>query len=107
VIEVDGGNDQTGVVGTRLRLPLVVWVGPPYEDPLYSVPVQGVEVVWEVVGGGGSISAATGVTNASGRAQINWTLGASPGSNNQIVRASIPGFPGSSATFTASATVGP
>lgn len=107
VIEVDGGNDQSGVAGTTLGVPLVVWVGPPYPDALSANPVQGVEVVWEVVSGGGALSRATSITDASGRARVSWTVGATPGSGNQVVRASVAGLAGSPVTFTASATAGP
>jgi len=106
-IEVDAGNHQSGVAGTTLSVPLTVWVGSPYVDALYAESVQGVEVVWEVVGGGGSVSAGSSITNASGRARVTWTLGATLGTDNQTVRASVAGLAGSPVTFTASATAGP
>jgi hypothetical protein len=108
VFEVDGGNDRSGVAGTTLGIPLAVWVGPPYVDALYGTyTVQGVEVVWEVVGGGGSLSTGTSFTDPSSRARVRWTLGSTPGTNNQVVRASVAGFSGSPVTFTASATAAP
>ncbi len=105
-IGVDAGNNQSGVAGAMLGVPLAIWVVTPNADD-WSTPVQGVEVAWEVVGGGGTLSRATSITDASGRARVSWTVGATPGSGNQVVRASVAGLAGSPVTFTASATAGP
>jgi len=90
------GNNQTGTVGTALASPLVVKVG-----DASNAGVAGVTVSWAVTAGGGAVSAATSVTNASGQAQINWTLGATVGA--QAATATVSGMTGSPVTFTATA----
>src|SRR6185503_7698188 len=59
-------------------------------------------VNWAVATGGGSVSAATSVTNASGLAQINWTLGSTAGA--QTATATVSGLTGSPVTFSATGT---
>jgi len=92
---VASGNSQSGAVGTQLALPLIVTIN----DSL-SAPIEGVSVTWAVTAGGGTLSAATSSTNASGQAQITYTLGSSSGVNT--ITATAGGF---TATFTVSATV--
>ena len=65
--------------------------------------VAGVTVTFAVTAGGGSVTGASAVTNASGIATVgSWTLGATAGENTLV--ASAPG--GVTATFTAMATAG-
>jgi hypothetical protein len=72
---------------------------------LFGQPVPGITVTFAVGSGGGSVTGATTVTNASGIATVgSWTLGHSPGSNT--LTATAPGFIGSPLTFTASAAPG-
>ena len=55
-------------------------------------PLAGVTVVFELTGGGGSITGATVQTNASGIATLGgWTLGRDAGSNTLAAR--LPGTP--------------
>lgn len=68
---VAGGNGQTGAPSGLLADSLAVKVV--YAD---GQPVPQATVVWSVVGGGGTLSAATAVTNAAGVAKVAWTLGA-------------------------------
>jgi hypothetical protein len=92
---VNGGDRQTDTVGVTLPTALSVIV----KDAL-SNPVSGVTISWSVLNGGGSVSAPTSVTNASGIASINWTLGTamSPVDSTQLVQATGVASP---VTFTA------
>ncbi len=92
------GDVQTGVVGTALLNLLRVVVE---ED---GVPQPGVEVLWSVETGGGSVTAAD-TTNLSGVAVATWTLGTIAG--NQSVTATLAGATGSPVAFVATATPGP
>ncbi len=76
------------MVSIALASPLVVKV-----TNAANAAVAGVTVNWAVATGGGSVSAATSVTNASGLAQINWTLGATVGA--QTATATVSGLTGS------------
>jgi adhesin/invasin len=69
-ITISGGNGQTGDVGAQLAESLAVTV----RDALGN-PVSGTVVNWNVSGGGGTVSALSTVTNASGIARVAWTLG--------------------------------
>ncbi len=62
-------------------------------------PVQGVNVTWAALLGGGSVSPATSVTNASGVARAAWLLGSEFGT--QTVTANVVGL--TQVTFSASA----
>lgn len=87
-----GGDNQTGVVGTRLPLPLVVLVsGPPSDpkDPRSGPPVAGLIVQFSVIQGGGSVSPSSAVTDAQGHASTMLTLGPNSGTNEVQVR--VPG----------------
>jgi outer membrane autotransporter protein len=90
------GNNQTGPAGTRLAQPLVVQLTQP---PLGAKGLGGVSINWTVTAGGGSLASATSLTDASGRASNQLTLGPAAGTNT--VRADIPG--GDSVVFTATA----
>jgi len=46
-----------------------------------GAPVIGDTVTWTVTAGGGTLSAASTVTDTSGIARVRWTLGATPGPN--------------------------
>ena len=72
-------------------------------------PVAGVQVTFAVASGGGSVTGGTATTNASGIATVgSWTLGSTPGTNNNTLTATVTGsgITGNPVTFTASATVG-
>ncbi|HEV8598158.1 MAG TPA: hypothetical protein VGQ69_02250 [Gemmatimonadales bacterium] len=91
------GNGQTGAVGTQLGQPLVVRV-----TDAVGNPKDGVVVTFEVLSGGGSLSADFLVTGADGLASVRWTLGSVAGTQSMVARVTglIP------LTFTASATAG-
>ncbi len=69
-VTIVSGDAQTGSFGAPLPAPLVVKVTTPSGDPVPNVKVN-----WGVVAGGGSVSAASSTTDASGVASIDWTLG--------------------------------
>ncbi len=92
------GDDQTGVAGEGLGAPLIVSV----EDAAGS-GVPGIAVGWTVTEGGGSLSATSTLSDASGLATVDWTLGSVAGTNR--VRAFASGLPFSS--FVATGTSGP
>jgi hypothetical protein len=97
-IAVQAGNDQTAAVGTQVATPPSVIVRDANNNP-----VSGVEVIFAVATGGGTIdpaSPATVSTDANGVAALtSWTLGAVAGANTLTVTA--PGLTGSPVTFTA------
>jgi chitinase len=82
VIQMVGGNDQSATIGTSLANPFVVEV-----LDAGGRAVGGHTVAWSVVEGGGTLSAPTSVTNASGEARIFLQVGSAPGP--QRVRASL------------------
>ena len=89
------GDGQTGLEGWAVNVrPAVKLTG------TGGTPVSGTSVTFAVTGGGGSVTSATVVSNASGIAQVgSWVLGGSPGTNT--VTASAAGLAGSPVTFTA------
>jgi hypothetical protein len=95
-IELLDGNGQEGAPGTALAAPLRVLV-----TDTDGAPLQGVEVEWEVVTGGGSVPAST-VSAADGVASATFTLG--PATGAQSARAVLEGVPGSPVMFTATAS---
>ncbi len=97
-IVVNAGNNQSATVNTVLST-----------DPSVKVtdtnnnPVPGVAVTFAVTGGGGSVTGANQVTNASGIATVgSWQLGTTAGTNTMT--ATAPGLAGSPVTFTATGT---
>ena len=80
------GDNQSGVVGEALAKPFVVRTQDRGGDPL-----EGVRVVFEVLTGGGSLSAKIAWTDANGRAESTLTLGSEPGTNTvQVVAHGTP-----------------
>jgi hypothetical protein len=93
-IALSAGNAQVGYPSIALPVALAVLV----TDAL-GAPVSGQAVAWKVGTGGGSLSAATSNTNASGIATIIWTLG--PSTGQQIVTADVASLTGTPVVFTA------
>lgn len=88
------GDGQEGDTGAFLPSPLVVRVADRYGNP-----VAGVAVTWRVVTGGGSISDASGATDAGGAATATWRMGTAEGEQRaQAVVGDLPPV-----TFTAAA----
>ena len=92
------GNGQTGIVGTQLLQDLVVRA-----TDAVGNPKAGVVVSFAVTSGGGSLNAASVITDATGLASVKWTLGNSAGPQTAI--ASVTGL--APLTFTATAQAGP
>ena len=75
------GDNQSGVVGEALAKPFVVRTQDRGGDPLEGIPV-----IFDVLTGGGSLSAKTVWTDANGWAESTLTLGSEPGTNTvQVV----------------------
>jgi hypothetical protein len=91
------GDAQTGTAGTTLPLPLVAVV-----RDANANPVSGATVSFSVTAGGGSVSAASAITNAGGQASTALTLGPSGGTNT--VQATSAGI--GSVSFSATAVQG-
>ena len=99
-ISKTGGDNQTGTAGAALANPLVVKI----ENG--GNPQAGVTVNFTVMAGGGSVSPASAVTNASGQASTVLTLGTAPGAIipvSNTVSASVPSI----GTVTFNATANP
>ncbi len=99
-ISIVSGQNQAGAAGASLPRPLVVLV----TDATGS-PVEDVEVLFEVLSGGGSFGGGPShavFTGADGRASALLTLGPAPGVNSNSVRATFMGLVDSPANFTAS-----
>lgn len=94
-IESLDGDNQSGVVGTMLALPLSVKVT---SDS--GAPVEGVTVNWAAPSGG-SVSTSSSTTNAEGVARVLRTLGLTPGP--YATQAEAAGLSGSPVLFRATA----
>jgi hypothetical protein len=95
VVIAANSTGQTAAAGTKLPFPIAVTV-----VNSSAAPQAGIAVTWEVLGAGGSVSAANTVTDQNGFTFVDWTLGNVAGTDS--VRASI--SDGSSVIFTAKAT---
>ncbi len=82
-IIVAQGNNQTAKVGASLPTSIVMRV-----VGAGNVPMSGVTVLFQVVGGGGSISPQSAVTSTLGEVTVKWTLGLSAGVQTAFVSAS-------------------
>jgi adhesin/invasin len=91
------GNTQSAVVGSTLTNPLRVRV-----RNQYGVGLPGIPVTWTVEGQG-QVSETSSVTDATGYAQVSFTLGEQAGADT--VTASAAGL--TALTFTATATEPP
>jgi hypothetical protein len=98
-VSIVSGDDQTGPVSTELPLPLVVAVKDGGGNPVPAVAVS-----WVIGLGGGSVTPTTSSTDAAGQATAAWTLGATPGTNNNTVSAVVSGI--GVVEFSASAIAG-
>ena len=91
------GDAQNGEVGQPLSTSVVA----EFHDAFGNLAASQA-VAWVVTGGGGSVSAASGLTDAQGRATASWTLGYELG-GGQALRAQVAT---ASATATATAALG-
>jgi hypothetical protein len=93
------GDGQTASAGTALPDSLVMQV-----VDAAGQPVPGVEVTWQALRGGGTVSPARATTNAAGQVKTQWTVGTAAGSE-QMARAVLTGVtPGA---FRATVTAAP
>lgn len=93
-----GSDAQTGVAGQALAQPISVHV----VDQNGAAFVGGT-VTWTVMSGGGSVSAPTSTTSATGDATVTWTLGNTAGPDS--LKADLGN--GSSVIIASMATAGP
>ena len=98
-IALVSGDNQTGMVGTKLAQPLVVQITDGFGNP-----IAGVTVGWSAKTGGGTVSAPSSDTDVNGRASVERTLGVTAGT--QTTTASAAGLAGSPVTFTHTANAG-
>lgn len=98
-LSLSAGDNQSGWAGSVLPVAYAV-----VTRDSSNTPVAGVTVDWAVTAGGGSLSASSSVTNASGVATVIHTLGTAGAA--QTVVATAPSIPGASVTFHATAMVG-
>ena len=97
---VDSGQNQTGTVGGALDFPFVAVATDAGFNRLPNLPVT-----FTVIGGGGSLGGAGAVTvntDSNGRAAVTLQLGGAPGSNNNVVVASLSNPQVQPAVFSAS-----
>ncbi len=95
-IAVSSGNGQTAIVNTAESSPLVVQV------TAGGKAVAGVTVQWSATGANGTVSPTSSVSDASGLARTQWTLG--PVAGNVSASATVSGT--GSVAFTATAVAG-
>jgi len=98
-IVILAGDGQTGFVEQPLAQDFIVLISAPAAGAEKSF--AGLTIEWQVIGGGGSLSATTTETDAQGAASTRLTLGPDVGINQ--VRASLVG--GSSVVFSANAVL--
>ena len=79
------GNRQEGAPGAPLQTPFVVEAMDEHGKPMVGKTVQ-----FDILAGGGTLSAQTATTDAQGKAQVTLTLGAAAGINK--VKASSEGI---------------
>jgi hypothetical protein len=96
-VEAFGGTGQTAVGGTPLADSLSVRV-----VDASGLGVPGVGVTWVILTGGGTVSPTSSVTNGSGIASAQFTLG--PELGQQQAQAVVAELSGSPVVFTATAT---
>lgn len=101
-IAVEGGDNQSGLSSAALTTAPSVVV-----RDRFTNPVPNVTVTFTVAAGGGTVTNASGNTNASGVATSGgWRLGAGTGTNRLTALAIASGITNNPITFTAIATAG-
>jgi|GEM_PF-3548918 len=102
-IEAAAGDGQSAVVATAVAVRPAVVVRDAHGNPLEGIPV-----VFEVTGGGGSASDRNPVTGSDGVATVgSWTLGQKVGAHTLEATLSGLEVTGSPVVFSATATPGP
>ncbi len=95
------GDGQDAPAGTALPVPLQVQAA----DRLGGA-IQGLEIGFGIIGGGGEVSPSAVLTDSEGRAQTTWVLGPRAG-EPQAARAAIAGSGVPGVAFSASGFAGP
>ena len=95
-VSTPSGNNQAGVAGSALQPFLVQVIA-------NGKGVPGINVTWSILQGGGTLAAATTLTDANGNSSNTLTLGPSAGVN--IIQATIAGIGSIIFTATASAVI--
>ena len=91
MLSIASGNAQSGPVSTALAQPIVALV-----TDANGNAKAGVSITFAVTGGGGSVSLATGTTDAAGHASTAWTLGATVGAQTlDVASTGLPAVPAS------------
>jgi len=98
VLTILGGNSQSVAAGGRVAVPLTVRLA-----TTTGTPVVGATVTFVITAGGGSVSAATATTDASGNASTLYTAGSTAG--QATITALAPGA--TPVTFSATITAAP
>ncbi len=93
------GDAQSGTLGQQLTDSVDVQL-----RDAFANPIGGSAIAFSVTSGGGSISPASVVTGANGRARARWTLGTAVGA--QSARAQLAGVPAVFAAFGATGAPG-
>jgi adhesin/invasin len=102
-VVAQAGDNQTAQVGRTLPVEPAVRV-----TDAFGNAVAGVEVLFEVTAGGGTVLGRRPATNASGVAAVGaWTLGETIGTNTLRASVQASNVAGNPLTFTAIATSGP
>lgn len=83
-IVIAQGNNQSAKVSVALANQIVVRVlgG-------NNVPMDSINVTFQITGGGGAIAPQSILTNSSGEATVKWTMGPVAGANTALVRAAV------------------
>ena len=88
---------QNTVIGTAVSVPPGVTIADQFDNP-----VSGIEVVFAVETGGGSLTGDTAISDSEGVAQVaSWIVGSSAGQNTVSAVATQMGIAGSPIVFTA------
>jgi subtilisin family serine protease len=74
-----GGEDQTGYAMEALEEPLQVAISDRYGNPL-----EGLEVVWDIPDGHGSVIPSSLTTDSAGTVQASWVLGVVEGTQTVV-----------------------
>ena len=101
-VSIAAGNNQSVTVGRPVATEPSVRV-----VDAFGNPIAGVEVVFDVISGGGTAVARRPVTNANGVAEVGgWTLGDAPGTNTLRATVTGSGIASNPVLFTATALAG-
>lgn len=104
-LQLDTGNNQTGVAGRPLPRPFVVVATDAALNPIAGAPVTFLVTKGNGSLGGPGQTAVHAVTGEEGRASIFLTLGTDEGTDNNVVAATLDGVADAAAIFYASGQV--